>query len=91
VFVGAVSRTRSRSCAASNASCTWRTHHRRCPGGGGDAHSRTRPCITDRFLPDKAIDLSGQSGEPTRMEVDSKPELDELDQSRDQLKIERGR
>ncbi len=46
--------------------------------------------ITDRFLPDKAIDLVDEAGSRLRMEVDSKPEaLDELDRRIMQLKIER--
>ena len=46
--------------------------------------------ITDRFLPDKAIDLMDESASRLRMEVDSKPEeLDELDRKIIQLKIER--
>lgn len=46
--------------------------------------------ITDRFLPDKAIDLMDESASRLRMEVDSKPEeLDELDRKVIQLKIER--
>jgi ATP-dependent Clp protease ATP-binding subunit ClpB len=46
--------------------------------------------ITDRFLPDKAIDLIDESAARLRMEVDSKPEaLDELDRRIMQLKIER--
>lgn len=45
--------------------------------------------ITDRFLPDKAIDLMDEAGSRLRMEVDSKPEeLDELDRRVIQLKIE---
>ncbi|MGM0562238.1 MAG: ATP-dependent chaperone ClpB [Pseudomonadota bacterium] len=45
--------------------------------------------ITDRFLPDKAIDLVDESASRLRMEVDSKPEeLDELDRRIIQLKIE---
>ncbi len=45
--------------------------------------------ITDRFLPDKAIDLMDEAGARLRMEVDSKPEeLDELDRRVIQLKIE---
>ncbi|MFC4350670.1 ATP-dependent chaperone ClpB [Fodinicurvata halophila] len=45
--------------------------------------------ITDRFLPDKAIDLVDESASRVRMEVDSKPEeLDELDRRIIQLKIE---
>jgi ATP-dependent Clp protease ATP-binding subunit ClpB len=46
--------------------------------------------ITDRFLPDKAIDLVDEAAARLRMEVDSKPEaLDELDRKIIQLKIER--
>jgi ATP-dependent Clp protease ATP-binding subunit ClpB len=46
--------------------------------------------ISDRFLPDKAIDLIDEAASRLRMEVDSKPEeLDELDRRLLQLKIER--
>jgi len=46
--------------------------------------------ITDRFLPDKAIDLMDEAASRLRMQVDSKPEeLDELDRRIMQLKIER--
>lgn len=46
--------------------------------------------ITDRFLPDKAIDLIDEAGSRLRMQVDSKPEaLDELDRRIIQMKIER--
>jgi ATP-dependent Clp protease ATP-binding subunit ClpB len=45
--------------------------------------------ITDRFLPDKAIDLVDEASARLRMQVDSKPEeLDELDRRIIQLKIE---
>ncbi len=45
--------------------------------------------ITDRFLPDKAIDLVDEASARLRMQVDSKPEeLDELDRRIVQLKIE---
>lgn len=45
--------------------------------------------ITDRFLPDKAIDLMDEAAARVRMEVASKPEdLDELDRHIMQLKIE---
>ena len=44
--------------------------------------------ITDRFLPDKAIDLIDEAASRLRMEVDSKPEeLDELERRVVQLKI----
>ncbi|HEY3890094.1 MAG TPA: AAA family ATPase, partial [Caulobacteraceae bacterium] len=46
--------------------------------------------ITDRFLPDKAIDLIDEASSRVRMAVDSKPEaLDEIDRRVVQLKIER--
>jgi ATP-dependent Clp protease ATP-binding subunit ClpB len=46
--------------------------------------------ITDRFLPDKAIDLMDEAASRLRMEVDSKPEeIDELDRRIIQFKIER--
>lgn len=46
--------------------------------------------ITDRFLPDKAIDLVDEAAARLRMQIDSKPEaLDELDRRIMQLKIER--
>jgi ATP-dependent Clp protease ATP-binding subunit ClpB len=45
--------------------------------------------ITDRFLPDKAIDLVDEAGSRLRMQVDSKPEeLDNLDREIVRLKIE---
>src|SRR6188508_1986300 len=45
--------------------------------------------ITDRFLPDKAIDLMDEAASRLRMQVDSKPEeLDELDREIVRLKIE---
>ncbi len=46
--------------------------------------------ITDRFLPDKAIDLVDEAAAKLRLEVDSKPEeLDSLDRQIKQLEIER--
>ena len=46
--------------------------------------------ITDRFLPDKAIDLIDEAASRLRIEAESKPEeLDELDRRIIQLKIER--
>lgn len=45
--------------------------------------------ITDRFLPDKAIDLIDEACASCRMEIDSKPaELDDLDRRITQIKIE---
>ncbi len=46
--------------------------------------------ITDRFLPDKAIDLIDEAAARVRMEIDSKPEvMDKLERRLIQLKIER--
>ncbi len=46
--------------------------------------------ITDRFLPDKAIDLIDEAGARIKMEIDSKPEaMDKLERRMIQLKIER--
>jgi ATP-dependent Clp protease ATP-binding subunit ClpB len=46
--------------------------------------------ITDRFLPDKAIDLMDEAASRIKMELDSKPtELDQLDRQILQLEIER--
>ena len=46
--------------------------------------------ITDRFLPDKAIDLIDEAAARVKMEIDSKPEaMDKLDRRMIQLKIER--
>ena len=54
------------------------------------AASLSNRYITDRFLPDKAIDLVDEAAARLKMEVDSKPEeLDELDRRIVQLKIER--
>ncbi len=45
--------------------------------------------ITDRFLPDKAIDLIDEAASALKVEIDSKPqELDEIDRKIMQLKIE---
>ncbi|MEM7777007.1 MAG: ATP-dependent chaperone ClpB [Pseudomonadota bacterium] len=54
------------------------------------AASLSNRYITDRFLPDKAIDLVDEAASRLRMQVDSKPEeLDEVDRRLIQLKIER--
>ena len=46
--------------------------------------------ITDRFLPDKAIDLIDEAASKVRIEIDSKPEaMDKLDRRMIQLQIER--
>src|SRR4029079_12528555 len=46
--------------------------------------------ITDRFLPDKAIDLNDEAAARIKMEIDSKPEsMDKLDRRLIQLRIER--
>ena len=54
------------------------------------AASLSNRYISDRFLPDKAIDLVDEAASRLRMEVDSKPEeLDELDREILQKQIER--
>ena len=54
------------------------------------AASMSHRYITDRQLPDKAIDLIDEAGSKIRMEIDSKPEsMDKLDRRLIQLKIER--
>ena len=54
------------------------------------AASLSHRYITDRQLPDKAIDLIDEAGSRIRMEIDSKPEaMDKLDRRLIQLKIER--
>src|SRR5690625_7101194 len=54
------------------------------------AAERSHRYITDRFLPDKAIDLIDEAAARIRMEIDSKPEvMDKLDRRIIQLKIER--
>ena len=46
--------------------------------------------VTDRNLPDKAIDLIDEAASRIRMEIDSKPEaMDKLERRLIQLKIER--
>ncbi|MDX1486385.1 MAG: ATP-dependent chaperone ClpB, partial [Alphaproteobacteria bacterium] len=56
----------------------------------GAAATLSNRYISDRFLPDKAIDLVDEAASRLRMEVDSKPEeIDELDRRIIQLKIER--
>ena len=53
------------------------------------AASLSNRYITDRFLPDKAIDLMDEAASRLRMQVDSKPEeLDEIDRRLLQLRIE---
>ncbi len=70
----------------------YETHHgvRITDGALVAAATLSNRYITDRFLPDKAIDLIDEAASRLRMEVDSKPEeLDELDRRVIQLKIER--
>jgi ATP-dependent Clp protease ATP-binding subunit ClpB len=70
----------------------YETHHgvRITDGALVAAATLSNRYITDRFLPDKAIDLMDEAASRLRMEVDSKPEeLDELDRRVIQLKIER--
>ncbi|HTW26774.1 MAG TPA: ATP-dependent chaperone ClpB [Acetobacteraceae bacterium] len=70
----------------------YETHHgvRITDGALVAAATLSNRYITDRFLPDKAIDLVDEAASRLRMQVDSKPEeLDELDRRLIQLKIER--
>jgi ATP-dependent Clp protease ATP-binding subunit ClpB len=70
----------------------YETHHgvRITDGALVAAATLSNRYITDRFLPDKAIDLVDEAASRLRMQVDSKPEeLDELDRRVIQLKIER--
>jgi len=70
----------------------YETHHgvRITDGAIVAAATLSHRYITDRFLPDKAIDLMDEAASRLRMEVDSKPEeIDELDRRIVQLKIER--
>ncbi len=70
----------------------YETHHgvRITDGALVAAATLSNRYITDRFLPDKAIDLIDEAASRLRMQVDSKPdELDELDRRVIQLKIER--
>jgi ATP-dependent Clp protease ATP-binding subunit ClpB len=54
------------------------------------AATRSNRYISDRFLPDKAIDLIDEAASRLRMEIDSKPqELDRVDRQIMQLEIER--
>ena len=83
------SRTRSRSCAACASAS-------RCTTASGSRTPRSwrRPTlshryITDRFLPDKAIDLVDEACAVVRTEIDSMPqELDEITRRVMQLEIE---
>ncbi len=70
----------------------YETHHgvRITDGALVAAATLSNRYITDRFLPDKAIDLMDEAASRLRMQVDSKPEeLDEIDRRLIQLKIER--
>ena len=83
------SRTRSRSCAAcaSASRCTTACASRTTPWSPRRC-SRNR-YITDRFLPDKAIDLVDEACAMLRTEIDSMPqELDEVTRRVMQLEIE---
>ena len=66
-------------------------HHVRIQDGALVAAAQmSHRYISDRFLPDKAIDLVDEAASRIRMEIDSKPEvMDKLDRRLIQLKIER--
>jgi ATP-dependent Clp protease ATP-binding subunit ClpB len=90
LWVSPALRTRSPSCAASRKK--YELHHgvRITDGALVAAATLSNRYITDRFLPDKAIDLIDEAASRLRMQIDSKPEeLDELDRRIIQLKIER--
>ena len=77
-------------CAAckKNTKCTmaWRSPIRRL----WPPHELSHRYITDRFLPDKAIDLIDEAAAKIKIEIDSKPEvMDKLDRRMIQLQIER--
>jgi len=64
-----------------------RAHHRFRIGGRTTLSNRYK--LTDRFLPDKAIDLMDEAAARLKMQVDSKPEeLDSMDREIIRLKIE---
>jgi ATP-dependent Clp protease ATP-binding subunit ClpB len=70
----------------------YETHHgvRIADGALVAAATLSNRYITDRFLPDKAIDLVDEAASRLRMQVDSKPEeLDAIDRDLMRLKIER--
>jgi ATP-dependent Clp protease ATP-binding subunit ClpB len=75
------SRTPSRSCAACKETLRAAPRRATSPTGASSPRRRSRNrYITDRFLPDKAIDLIDEAASQLRMEIDSKPEeIDELD------------
>ena len=83
------SRTPSASCAASRSAT-------RCTTAYGSPTPRWSPpprlsdrYITDRFLPDKAIDLVDEAASRLRMEIDSRPvEVDEIERAVRRLEIE---
>ena len=83
-------RTPSRSCAASRRG--HEQHHgvRITDSALVAAATLSSRYISDRFLPDKAIDLVDEAASRLKMEIDSKPEeLDAIDRDLMQMKIER--
>ena len=91
VFVGEPTvEDTSRSCAASRRSTSSITACASPTRALVAAATLSNRYITDRFLPDKAIDLIDEAAARLRMQVDSKPEeLDEIDREIVRLKIER--
>ena len=81
---------RSRSCAACRSATSCITASRSPTRAIVAAAELSHRYITDRFLPDKAIDLIDEAAARIKMEIDSKPEvMDRLDRRLIQLKIER--
>ena len=84
------SRRRSRSCAACRRSTRCTTASRSPTRRSSPRPSCPHRYITDRFLPDKAIDLIDEAASKIKIEIDSKPEvIDKLDRRLIQLQIER--
>ena len=84
------SRPRSPSCAACRRSTRCTTACEITDPAIVAAAELSHRYITDRFLPDKAIDLIDEAAAKIKIEIDSKPEvMDKLDRRLIQLKIER--
>ena len=84
------SRTPSPSCAASRSATRSTTASASRTRRWWPRRMLSNRYITDRFLPDKAIDLMDEAASRLRMEIDSMPaELDELERRERQLEIER--
>ena len=83
------SRIRSRSCAASRTNTSSTTACASPISAIVAAATLSNRYITDRFLPDKAIDLVDEAAARLKMQVDSKPEELEFDRPRDRAAQDR--